>query len=156
MRVRARGCRVGYVRNGPSLWKFIRNADELPPADFVSRRREVPFSPDWRQVFEDNDNSTKVPETDLQALMQARPFEEPATSLEHTSAVRDRIVDALEALPDRQRWIFEARTFRGLSVRQVAAELNLSKSYVDRIHKAAQKQLQGQLSDLVRTTGTGD
>lgn len=127
-------------------WKCIRNANELPPSDLISHRREIPFSPDWRHIFE---RPSTVPETELQALMQSAPHTDPARSLEETAEIRERIVDALEGLEPRMRWIFEARAFRGLSVRQIGTELSLSKSYVDRIFKAAQKKLQDQLIDLV-------
>lgn len=69
--------------------------------------------------------------------MEAAPFEEPERSVEEGLLLREAIADAVEALPPRQQWIFEARHYRGMSIRQIAAELNLAKSYVDRLLKQA-------------------
>lgn len=81
--------------------------------------------------------------------MQAAPFEEPATSLEDVSHLRERIADAVDGLDARLRWVFEARVYRGLSVREVAREMNLSKSFVDRLHKQALAELRRALGDLI-------
>ena len=140
----------------------LRRADQLPPSEHKDLP-ESPCSPEWERAFEPTfqpprgehkkrieyaGSSTHLPETDLQALMEAAPFEEPHTSQESVAGLREQLADAIDKLEPRLRWIFEARTFRGLSVREVGRELNLSKSYVDRLHRQAVDVLQRELAEV--------
>lgn len=145
----------------------LRRAEQLPPAEY-SDLPESPYSHDWERAFEPEwrsadyedrrephrhiayiNSSLAIPDTDAQALMEARPFREPATSKESSAHLRDRIADAIDGLEPRLRWIFEARYYRGLSVRDVGRELNLAKSHVDRLYQRALGELREQLGDLL-------
>ena len=77
------------------------------------------------------------PETPIQALMEAKPFHEPETSKMEVLGLRDILADALDALDEREQWIFEARCIRRLSVRDVAAELNMPSSTVWLVYQRA-------------------
>ncbi len=139
----------------------MRSADQLPPEERDTP--ESPFSHDWERVWEPAFVPPKgvvrhsiayvsgqhLPETATQALMEAAPFEEPQTSLEAFAHLRDELVDAVDDLEPRLRWIFEARVYRGLSVRQVALELNLAKSHVHRLYQQAVAELQEKLGHLL-------
>ena len=144
-----------------SHMRVLRRADQLPD-DKPSR--EDPCSPDWERAFEPSyipprgefkkhtrfvGAVSHIPENDMQALMEAKPFDDPATSKAEGGVMREQIADAIDGLSPRLRWVFEARTFRGLSVRDVARELNLSKSYVGRLELQAKEALQTALADLI-------
>lgn len=145
----------------------MRTADQLPPPENRDRP-EDPFSPEWERAFEPGwkpgpsqdkrehlakityvASGRSLPDTDMQALMEARPHCEPATSKQQTEHLRERLADAIENLEPRLRWIFEARFFRGMSVREVGRELSLSKSFVDRLYRQALAELGNQLTDLL-------
>lgn len=80
-------------------------------------------------------------DSDLQALMQARPFEDVQPSRARLLPLRDVVQDAMDrVLTERERWIFDACVVERKSIRALAAELSLAKSHVDRIkHLACQK-----------------
>jgi RNA polymerase sigma factor (sigma-70 family) len=145
----------------------LRSADQLPPPEHKDLP-EAPYSHSWERVFEPDwrapgyeykrehrpqiayiNSSARVPETAMQALMEARPHEEPTTSLEESAPLRERLVDAVDSLEPRLKWIFEARYYRGMSVREIGRELSLSKSYVDRLYQQALKELARHLEDLI-------
>lgn len=86
------------------------------------------------------------PDTPLQALMEAPPFAEPETSKMELLGMRDILADALEALDPREKWIFESRCIRRLSVRDVAAELNMPSSTVWLVYQRAVGKLRETLS----------
>lgn len=140
----------------------FRRAEELPPPE--SRERpEDPYSHDWNRVWEPTYvppkgehrrsisyvSTPRIPETELQALMESAPFEEPRTSLESGEVIREKLANAIDELDPRLKWIFEAKHYRGMSVRQIGLELNLAKSYVDRLFKEAVARLQESCSDLL-------
>lgn len=86
------------------------------------------------------------PETPIQALMEARPFDEPETSKMEMLGLRDILADALDALDARERWIFEGRCIRKLSVRQLAVELAMPHSTVWLVYQRAVGNLREILS----------
>lgn len=138
----------------------MRNADELPPEEMPRQlRRESPFSSDWEHVFEAGPStsdrygqggfgrSRNRPETDMQALMEAAPFEEPEVSKAENLPLKDAIADAIDQLDDRSRWVFEKVHYEGYSLRELEPILSLSKSQVHRIYQNAVAQLQTALTE---------
>lgn len=87
------------------------------------------------------------PQTKLQALMETAPGAEPVDSVEDLSELRELLADALEVLDARDLWIFTAHVNRGLSFRQIGAELNLAKSHVHRIYRKVCDELAYLLAD---------
>lgn len=81
--------------------------------------------------------------------MEAAPMAEIQKSHEEGHADHERIVDAIDRLDSRSRWIFDAIAIGGKSYRVVGKELNLSKTQIDRIYKAALLKLQTELKDMV-------
>jgi DNA-directed RNA polymerase specialized sigma subunit len=105
-----------------------------------------------------------VPETPMQALMEAAVGAEPETSSIEMLALREAIVDAIDALSERDQWIFNALFIepgervtspQGFSpsdtghksLRQVAAELGLSKTQIARERDRILEELQAALID---------
>lgn len=106
-----------------------------------------------------------TPDTPYQALMECAPGTEPETSVAEYLQMRDVLADAIEALPDRDQWIFNALFVepgervtnpQGFSpsdtghksLRQVAAELGLSKTQVARERDRILGVLQDALVDI--------
>jgi DNA-directed RNA polymerase specialized sigma24 family protein len=79
--------------------------------------------------------------TPMEALMVAEPFAEPQTSLLETLGMRDTIADAVDMLEERARYIIEAIFWRGAALRELAAEMSLSKTHVARLRDEALEEL---------------
>lgn len=88
------------------------------------------------------------PDTPMEALMSVAPQEPIERSRMEALALRETLVDAIDELPERDRWIFDALMVEGLSIRVVARQLALSKSFVhrerDRILRTLRGRLQGE------------
>ncbi len=109
------------------------------------RRREVPYDPTQRSP-RGREVACAAADSDFQALMEARPFEDAHPSRAVLLPLRDIIQDAIDTtLTDRERWIFDACVVERKSIRALASELNLSKSHVDRIKHLACAQLRAAL-----------
>lgn len=135
-----------------------RHASQLPPAESSRHvaRHESAFSPDYGPAFERSNGIHRTrhaagsrppsPFTDMQALMEAMPHEEPEESKTAALELRERLGEAVDGLEERQRWIFEAHHYRGLSFRQIARELSISKTTADRVFRDALTHLRERLS----------
>lgn len=101
----------------------------------------------------------RVPETPMEAMMLAEPFDEPVLSKRELGPIIASVGDSLAVLDDRRRWIVEAHIWRGRSFRQIAAELALSKTHVDRLYREAlvllgdELRSSGAASDIGRVLG---
>lgn len=114
-----------------------------------------------QQAREALDGAPQPPSTPMEALMQARPGEEPETSaIERVDAFAP-LHDAMEsALTERERWIVEALFWRRLPLRSLGRELAMSKTQVARIRDNAIRKLAAALtvdaSHLLGTLATED
>lgn len=152
----------------PIAASAMRRADQLPPPTHQRRwgRHESPFSPQWAQAFEVGTSRPNArqgrygtrravgaapppPFTDMQALMEAPPNVEPQQSTASLLPVRERIAEAVELLPERLRWVFEGRHYRGMSVRQMAMEIQVSKTHVHRLYVQAVELLREALAEEI-------
>ena len=88
-----------------------------------------------------------IPLTPIEALQQAAPHQEPVDSYLDILPKIDRVADALERLPGRERWIVEAIIWRGMSMSQVAAELSISKTWVHVLYHQALDMLRHDLKE---------
>jgi DNA-directed RNA polymerase sigma subunit (sigma70/sigma32) len=93
-----------------------------------------------------------TPDTATQALMEAPPFEAVPLSKDELRPLLHAAQDALSVLDERESWIVHARIWRRMSVRQVAKELGLSKTHLDRVYKTAL----GKLRDELQENGAAD
>lgn len=139
----------------------MRHANSLPPEDCDRRiqRNETPFSPDWTPAFQPSTTSgdryrtrshvnrrLPQPDTDLQALMESPPFVDPEPSIVDSMGRLEVLNGAVDNLPHRHRWVFEAQHYRGLSYRQIGRELNVSKTTAHRLFQEALIMLREELS----------
>lgn len=72
------------------------------------------------------------PETPMQALMEAKPFDEPPTSKVELTDIGDVLAAAVDSLDERDRYLFNALVVERVSLRQLGKRLNLSKTHVAR------------------------
>ena len=80
-----------------------------------------------RNVALDQARRRSVRRAGAESLLQEPPATAPGPSEELAAAMaRDRVVSALETLPERRREVFELVRFDGLSYREVADALELS------------------------------
>lgn len=98
------------------------------------------------------------PATAIEALLQCAPGDEPLISLEESLALREAVACAIERLPERERWVFDALVVEGKSLRTVAAEIGYSKSQIANIRNQAVTLLRGMLTTnlVVRRYLNGD
>ena len=100
-------------------------------------RHETPVVfTDWSTVHE-----LQVPYSPLQALMEARPFTDERDSVMGLQPLREAVVDCLDALGARDRFLLEASYIERATVREMAARLGLHKSYTYRLVKQAEVRL---------------
>lgn len=144
-------------------WPKTRHVEQMPPDESSRRvaRNETPFSTNWSPAFDGirQANGTgrystrwavgqthPQPDTDMQALMETAPHEDVPESTVGQLVLKERLAGAVDALPERLRWIFEATHYRAMSVRQIARELCISKTHVHRLQNQAIQQLRESLT----------
>jgi RNA polymerase sigma factor (sigma-70 family) len=92
--------------------------------------------------------SLGTPESELQALMETRPGDEPDASIAERQALRTLFADAVDTLPERERYVIEALFWERLSLRDLALRMSLSKTQLSRIRDTALERLRGALGNL--------
>jgi DNA-directed RNA polymerase specialized sigma24 family protein len=90
-----------------------------------------------------------VPETELQALMEAEPHQEPALSKDIMGAAVDDLLQGLDlsALSEEELAALEVTVFAGHSVRNAAKILGWHKSTVHRLKQSALRVIRQQLEE---------
>lgn len=146
----------------------LRDASELPQPTHNKRVRalEFSFTSDWH-LFEASgkqggahdprsdartaigQRNPHVPTTDLQALMETPPHEEPAESSLRFLAIRDLLAGCVDRLPDECRFAFESHFYKGLSFRQLGREMGTSKSTAERLYRTAIRHLREALTEWI-------
>jgi RNA polymerase sigma factor (sigma-70 family) len=99
--------------------------------------------PGWRQA--QREHATDV--ADLERLAGADPAPSPEDQAADAE-VFERVHVALAALSADERQVIEARYMRGLTVREVAAELDRPRMTIWRTERAALARLRVALADL--------
>lgn len=115
-------------------------------------RREV--STDWTQTTREDDAQYVNEPTDraraftpMEALMSAAPGEQIEASQIELLALRDVIADAIDALPPRNKWVFEQHVIARVPLRQIADWMQLGKSYVWLLVQESKELLREELAD---------
>lgn len=104
----------------------------------MPRKREIAYDP----LIDPPRRVQRRAATSIQALMETKPHEPIERSLEELLPIRECLSEAFDQLNERDRWIVNSILIERKSIRSTAADLSLAKSYVDRLYKAALKQLQ--------------
>ena len=114
---------------------------------------DVPRSKEYIGIYAHDDHtasrvahSETRAATDMQALMEAKPLDEPVVSLEALAPLKEMLADAVDQLAPRDRWIFEALYDRRISLRALAYELSMSKTHMARERDEILERLRGALS----------
>jgi hypothetical protein len=98
---------------------------------------EIPFSTfgEYAEfVFEAFDPLFKAkPSTELQAVMETAPFQEPKESWEEFAPFADSMVLVLKSLTDFEQWIVDSLVWQRMSLQQVADMLGTHKVEIFRI-----------------------
>lgn len=85
--------------------------------------------------------SDRLPDNDYEALMMAKPFEEPQKSNEELLALRDAVASIVDELEPRDLWIINACISEGKSLQKIADELGITKTHVWRLRNQALDKL---------------
>lgn len=88
----------------------------------------------------------RSPDTDIEALMQTKPFEEPPTSNEELLVLREAVASIVDDLEPRDLWIINACISEGKSLQKIADELNMTKTHVWRLRNQAFEKLKVAMS----------
>lgn len=107
----------------------------------INRRdsREVLNVP-W--LFEDGSDPDRIPDTEMEALMEAPPNEPIRQNKQAIARSQERASTLLEtALSDEERAVIEATVLAGHSIRTAAKILNMSPSMVARLKASALARL---------------
>jgi hypothetical protein len=83
----------------------------------------------------------RAPDSDIEALMIAKPFEEPAQSNEDLMVLREAVARLVDELEPRDLWIINACISEGKSLQKIANEIGVTKTHVWRLRNAAFEKL---------------
>lgn len=75
--------------------------------------------------------------SELEELMELKPFQEPERRNPSMDDVLDAISRHFESLEEREQWVVRGVVMQGQSLQDVADELNVSKPHVWRIRNQA-------------------
>ena len=130
-------------------WR-VGPVDDFPP-------RDIPWAIGVRRECDDNHTPHRMddpqglmgnrqPISELQALMEAAPGDTPPPSVDEQAALMAELAAAIEAMPARLRWVFEAAVYRGMSQQQIGDEINVSKTHTRWLMRKAEAWLQDYLT----------
>ena len=113
------------------------------------QRREYPTDPSqWDMQGSNRLVARPRPATDLEALMQLGPHQETdLLSIEATAVLKEVIGEAIDGLPDEDRWIFDRLFIEQLSLRGTGRILGIPKTTLARRRDRIRRQLMAELSE---------
>lgn len=86
-------------------------------------------------------------ENEYEALMECAPGDTPRRFRSEYFELRRELHNAIDELPERERWVFEAHFYRERSLSQIAKEMSASKTTVWRWWDSARHLLREMLAD---------
>jgi len=101
--------------------------------------RDIPF--DTEELMDLLSNYYQ-PENEYEALMQAAPFEEPATPKDYIDEIYNIVLDCLEVLLDQDRFIILAINYEQITYEQLGLRLGVSATHAWRLKQIAYKHLE--------------
>jgi transcriptional regulator with XRE-family HTH domain len=81
------------------------------------------------------------PLTEIEALMEAMPGEEPVESVMELQPLREAVAQCIDQLDDQDKWIIEALMSESLSLQQLAERMGITKTHVWRLRNKAYDKL---------------
>lgn len=93
-------------------------------------------------VFAGSRPSRRQPDTPIEALMAAAPGDEPEESFQESLGFREAIAEAIDSLPEQDRFVIEAVFFECISLEELGSRLGVSKTHAWRLRNAALKRLE--------------
>lgn len=116
---------------------------EMPSSHFYGTRARIiaqypgidkddVHDPPYRTNPRHVSSNKRRPETPIQALMECAPGDEPELSKLELVAVGEALAEAIDALADRDRFIFDCLVIERMSLRALGRLMSLSKTHVHR------------------------
>jgi RNA polymerase sigma factor for flagellar operon FliA len=84
----------------------------------------------------------------MSSLADKDPEVDPERSLDHSETL-NMLGDAVESLPERERFVVTAYYRQGRSMRDIADELGVSESRVSQLHARALKLLRANITEAL-------
>lgn len=120
------------------------------PTSISEWRRNRPADPreakDWPEGALRETTFTRRPETPIEALLETTPGETPETSTQEIAELREAIIDAIDDLPPRLRFVIDALNSERLSLQQLARRMNISKTHAHRLREQAYEMMREALA----------
>jgi hypothetical protein len=105
-------------------------------------RKQILFA---SEVFEKL-SSRHRPTSDMQAIMETAPGQEPATSSDEMLDLREAVSEAVQSLPPKYRKAILLTTYEGMSLKEAGEVMGFSDVHVMRIRNVAYTKLQEALT----------
>ena len=90
--------------------------------------------------------SLRRPQSEMQALMETVPNEEPVASSDEMLALREAVASAVQSLPAKYRNAILLTTYQGLSLKEAGEAMGFSDVHVMRIRNTAYDKLRDTLT----------
>lgn len=92
--------------------------------------------------------NVRQPETEIQALMETAPFQEPAVSKEELQNGMSALMDMMMSiLTEEEKAVIETTVIAGHSIRNAAEILGMPKSVVHRLKQSALRTIREQVAE---------
>ena len=122
----------------------------------MAQKREFPTDPaNWSTNASWGRSTTGVrPLSDIEALMELAPYEEPTVqSILGTAVLKEAIGAAIDNLNDEDRWIFNALFVEQLSLRVAGRVVGIPKTSLARKRDYIRRQLIAELGESEAVRG---
>lgn len=122
-----------------------------PPEETeIAAALDMPLA-DYRRLLNDTNSGQLLPFEELMAeggetRLEGRAMESPFTQLLDQEK-RDRLIEAIEALPERERLLMALYYQEELNLKEIGAVLGVSESRVCQLHSQAVSRLRAKLHD---------
>lgn len=126
---------------------MARREVPTPIGDWRGNRPADPLeSETWPAHVLGETTFTRKPDTAIEALMEAAPGEPIEESLEELHELREAVIDAVERLDPKLRFVIDAVNSERLSLAHLAHRMGISKTHAHRLQEQAFRELRKQLS----------
>jgi DNA-directed RNA polymerase sigma subunit (sigma70/sigma32) len=79
----------------------------------------------------------RLPQTPIQALMEAAPGDEPEQSLAEIQPLREAVAECIERLGEQDRYVIDAINSERVSLQELGDRLGVSRMHASRLRDAA-------------------